>query len=177
VGDADYWKRLYQQAWDKSDRREREIIRRIHEETGNVAIPVGLGAGSTEFFSGTASSQGYERGGADLHVVETNVYLEVTGPQTASVGHDEPLWIRPDKAKNAFDHRHEHETWVVHWLEKDGTLRVIHMGDGFFANIRERVFPIVERTIRGARERYVEIPAEHDFVRPWSDLIERLRSL
>ncbi len=125
--DADYWKKLYRQAWDKSDRREREIIRRINEETGKVAIPVGLGAGSTEFLSGTAASRGYERGGADLHVAGTNVYLEVTGPQSAYVGHDAPLWVRPDKAKNAFDHPHEHETWVVHWLEKDGTLRVMDL--------------------------------------------------
>lgn len=177
VGDPDFWKKRYRPGWEASDRREREIIRRIKDEAGKVAVPVGLGAGSTEFLSGTAESQGYEKGGADLHVAETNVYLEVTGPQTDRVGHAEPLWVRPDKAKNAFDHRKDHETWVVHWLEKDGTLRVIHMDNGFFANIRNRVFPIVDRTIRGARERYVEIPANHGCVRPWSDLIERLRSL
>jgi hypothetical protein len=177
MSDPDYWKRLYQEAWEKSDQREREIIRRIKDEAGKAAVPTGLGAGSTEFLAGTAESQGYEKGGADLHVVGTNVYLEVTGPQTSSVGHDAPLWVRPDKAKNAFDHRKEHETWVVHWLEKDGTLRVIHMDDEFFANVRDRTFPIVEPRIRGAKERYIEIPASDGCVRPWSDLIERLRSL
>jgi hypothetical protein len=178
AGDENYWKRLYgSEAWEKSNRREREIMRRIKDESGKVAAPVGLGAGSTELLSGTAESWGLERGGADLHVVETDVYLEVTGPQVTSVRFEDTLWVRPDKIRNAMRHRYEHETWVIHWLERDGTLRVIHMDDQFFADVQDETFPEITMRRRGATERYVEIPAKQDCVRPWSALIDRLRSL
>jgi hypothetical protein len=174
--DADYWKRLYQQSWAMADQRERAIIERIQREAGKIAIFVGLGAGSADFLSGTAASQGFEKGGADLQVVDTNTYLEVTGPQVKSVTRDKPLWLRPDKIDNARAHP-EHDTWVVHWLERDGTLRVIHLDQEFFQSYDKKELPIVTPRIRGAVERYVEIPAQHRYVQPWAALIGYLKKL
>ena len=174
--DEDYWKRLYQQSWAVADQRERAVIERIQQETGKVATFSGLGAGSAEFLSGTAASQGFEKGGADLYVVDTNIYLEVTGPQVRSVTLDKPLWLRPDKIENARAHP-EHDTWVIHWLERDGTLRVIRLDQEFFQSYDNREFPIVTPRIRGAVERYAAIPAQHRYVQPWAALITYLKKL
>lgn len=174
--DADYWKRLYQQSWEKADQRERAIIERIGKEAGKTVTLVGLGAGSSEFLSGTAASQGYEKGGADLQVLKTNVYLEVTGPQTRSITADKPLWVRPDKIENAKEHA-DHDTWLIHWLERDGTLRVIHFDSKFFQLYERRTFPIVRPNIRGTIETYVEISAQHSVVQPWTTLIGYLKNL
>ncbi len=177
MSDEDFWKKRYQHTWERSDQRERAIIERVREESGKLAVAAGLGASSTEYLSGSAASRGYERGGADLQIADTDIYLEVTGPQTPAVPFTAPLWVRPDKIDNAREHYPEHETWVVHWLEKDGTLRVIKLDQDFFDELDQGAFPIVNPWIRGTRETFYEIPADHPCVRPWSELIERLREL
>ncbi len=135
----------------------------------------GLGAGSTGFLSGSAASQEYERGGADLFIVGTNIYLEVTGPQLRGVPLSDPQWVGPDKIESARSHFPERVTFVIHWLEKDGTLRVIRLREPFFKLVDEGVFPIIHPLIRGVRETYVAIPTTHPCVRPWSAFIQWLR--
>ncbi len=174
--DADYWKRLYQQSWDIASKREQAVIQRILQETGKIAVFVGLGAGSADFHSGTAASQGFEKGGADLQIADTNIYLEVTGPQVKSVTLDKPLWLRPDKIENAQSHE-DHDTWVVHWLERDGTLRVIHLDQQFFQSYDSNELPIVRPTIRGVTERYVEIQARHRYVKSWDVFIAYVKKI
>ncbi len=161
-----YWKERYKHTWKKSNQRERAVIRRIREEAGRLVVAAGLGAGSAEYLSGSAASRGYERGGADLRVGDTSVYLEVTGPQTTGVLRSAPLWVRPDKIENARRHYPERETWVVHWLQRGDTLRVIKLDQDFFDELDLRVFRTVTPMIRGTRERYCEIPANHPCVKP-----------
>lgn len=175
--DADFWKRRYRHAWNTASRREQVIMERIREATGRAVVPTGLGAGSTAYLPGTAQSRGYERGGADLQVVDSNVYLEVTGPQSPHVLSTAPLWLRPDKIANARAHHPAHETWLVHWLERDGTLRVIHLDDAFFGAVDQRTLRTVTPAIRGTPETYVEIPARHPLVQPWDVLVERIKHL
>lgn len=175
--DADFWKQQYQHAWEKASKREQTVKAKILNEAGKQVEFVGLGAGSTDFLSGTAASQGYQKGDADLYIVGTNIFLEVTGPQSKAVRLEDPLWIRPDKVRNARAHFPGHKTWVVHWLERDGTLRVIPLDEMFFDLLDKNVFSIVNPLIRGVRETYLAIPASHPCVKPWSALIARLKQL
>ena len=177
MNDPNFWKDQYHHTWQRASARETAIIERIKRETGRTVILCGLGAGSDQYLSGTAASYGYEKGSADLHVLGTNIYLEVTGPQSKAVPLTAPLWIRPDKLNNARIHNHEHETWIIHWLERDGTLRVIHLNGEFFEELEKGMFKTATPMIRGAREMYIEIPANSRFVKPWSTLIARLREL
>ncbi|MDQ1592882.1 MAG: hypothetical protein QOG71_3509 [Pyrinomonadaceae bacterium] len=177
MSNENFWKDQYQQSWEKANLRERRIIERIKEETGRDTLTVGLGAGSTEYLAGSAASRGLERGGADLHVSGSNIFLEVTGPQTKAVKFDAPLWIRPDKIQNARRHYPEHDTWVIHWLEKDGTLRVIQLNQEFFSALDNGEFPIVHPRIRGNIETYHEISHVHWCVKEWQYLIDHIKQL
>ncbi len=177
MSDPDFWKHQYQHAWAKASQREKTIKARIFNESGEQVEFVGLGAGSAAFLSGTAASQGYQKGDADLYVVGTNIFLEVTGPQSRSVRLEDPLWIRPDKVTNARTHFPGRETWVVHWLERDGTLRVIPLDQAFFDLIDQNAFQIVHPVIRGTRETYFAVPASHPCVKSWDTLIARLKQL
>lgn len=177
MSDPNFWKDQYSHTWQRASARETAIIERIKRETGRAVSPCGLGAGSDEYLSGTAASRGYEKGSADLQVLGTNIYLEVTGPQSKAVVLTAPLWIRPDKLQNARTHYPDHETWVIHWLERDGTLRVICLDGEFFRLLEKGAFKTATPLIRGARETYIEIPANSSFVQPWSALIARLSEL
>ena len=177
MSDPDFWKQQYQHAWAKASEREKTIKARILNESGKQVELVGLGAGSTDFLSGTAASQGYQKGDADLYVVGTNIFLEVTGPQSKVVRLEDPLWVRPDKVTSARTHLPSHETWVVHWLERDGSLRVIPLNEAFFDLLDRNVFSIVHPVIRGVRETYLAIPASHFCVKSWDALIARLKQL
>jgi hypothetical protein len=173
----DYWKNKYEHTWDPASRREKKIAELIQQKTGSEVVLTGLGAGSTEFLSGNASSHGYEKGAPDLHVVGTNIYLEVTGPLSNKVGRDAPLWIRPDKVENARKHYPEHETWLVHCLAKDFTLRVINLNSNFFNQLDKGRFKVIHPWIRGTEETYLAIPASHSYVQSWETLLEKLREI
>lgn len=173
--DDNYWKHLYKHAWEKSSDREKAISQLIEQETGRKVVRVGLGAGSTDFLPGSAKSRGHEKGGADLSIEGTNLYLEITRPQTPNVIIEDPLWIRPDKVRNARDHE-DYETWVIHILEKDGTLRVIALDEIFFRSYDRQEFGIVHPIIRGTGETYIEIPANHKCVKPMKVLLTKIRS-
>jgi hypothetical protein len=176
MADPDYWKNQYKgNSWEIASRRAAEIISLIKRTTKKNVVPVGLGEGSTEFLPGNAKNYGHEKGEADLHVSDTNIYIEITGPQTKSVTADAALWIRPDKIENAHSHYPKHETWVVHYLERDGTKRVIRLNKNFFRLVDNAEFQTVTPNIRGAQETYIEIPADHECVQPWEVLIERIK--
>ncbi|MCC5828950.1 MAG: hypothetical protein JJU36_05835 [Phycisphaeraceae bacterium] len=173
--DYDYWKKQYQDSWGKSSERETEIAAQLSQATGREIRTVGLGAGSAEFLTGSAAQQGHTKGDADLNVVGTNIYLEVTGPLVTSVVESAPLWIRPDKVQNARQKAPAQETWVVHHLPRNGLVRVVHLSGEFFAALDAGEFPIVTPRIRGVTERYHEIAAGHRCVKAYDALIERLR--
>lgn len=84
--DENYWKDRYQSTWDRSTQREAVLAEYLERKTGRQVEPCGLGAESTAYIAGSASKNGFEKGDADLHVVGTNVYIEVTGPLEGNVG-------------------------------------------------------------------------------------------
>lgn len=175
--DTDYWKRRYRGlSWETASDKEKKVAASIKDLTGKDVVPVGLGACSSEYLAGAAQSHGHELGGADLHVVGTNLYIEVTGPQQETVTERDPLWLRPDKIANAKAHP-ERETWVVHWLQRSGLLRVIRLDQDFFGLVSEGVLKILTISIRGTRETYLEIPAEASCVRHFGELLTRVRAV
>lgn len=177
MADADFWKRRYQQLWQSSSRKEALVARLIHELTGFCVREAGLGAGSTDFLSGSAESHGHDRGDADLEVLETNVWIEVTGPISKNVTADAPLWIRPDKIQNARAHMPSRKTVVVHQLALDGLLRVVSLNDYFYECLDRGEFATVRPKIRGTQETYISIDSSHRVVRPFDRLITYLESL
>jgi hypothetical protein len=173
--DFDYWKKQYQATWGKSSQREKAIAAYLSEESGKKIELVGLGAGSADFLSGSASQQGHAKGDADLIVDGTNIYLEVTGPLVPSVDERQDLWIRPDKVENAKQHSRRQETWLVHHLPKDNLIRVVPLDAEFFKALEAGDFPIVTPRIRNVQERYHAIPATHSCVKECGVLIDRLK--
>lgn len=171
---ADYWKERYRDQWERSGQRERMVAERITKETGYAIDYCGLGAGSTDFISGSAPSNGHQTGAADLQVVGTDIFIEVTGPGNAWLEEHLPLWVRPDKIRNAYLNRNVHTTYVVHCIEGPKLMRVIPLDATLFEALRLRKVAIIHPIIRGVEERYFALPAHSPFVHPWERLIEDL---
>lgn len=100
--DKNYWKEAYKEYWEISSKKEIFVKELIESKTGFKTLEVGLGAGSEDFLSGSASDYGLTKGDADLYVIVPDTYVEVTGPNI-SVKPEDTLWIRPDKVKNSFN--------------------------------------------------------------------------
>lgn len=171
--DENYWKDRYKDWWDVAADKEEKIKTIIEKECNCECEYAGLGAGSTKYLPGSAKSRGYKKGGSDLYVKDTNIYVEVTGPNVP-VGRHEPLWIRPDKIENAIENR-ENDYWVVHILPQDFFVRVIHIDGGFKKDYQNDVFELVHPVIRGTREEYVAIPAESKHVTIMEALLESIK--
>lgn len=158
--DNNYWKKAYSNMWDASSKREEFMIDWIKENTGLTAEPIGLGAGSDEFIDGSAAENGFDKGDADLHIINTNIYVEVTGPLSDKVSIYSPLWFRPDKFNNAVRNaRSGHDTFFAHHCPSRDLWRVIHIDDELIQRLFNREFKTVHPNIRGRQETYVEIPA------------------
>ena len=177
MSDDNYWKDRYKDFWGAGADKEKAVAKRVEDDTGLKVELVGFGAGSSEYLPGKASSHDHEKGSADLHVVGTNVYLEVTGPFSKFVKEAEPIWVRPDKIENAKTHASQNKTVVVHVLASNGLMRVISLNEDFLARYDQGEFPVVEPTIRGTKETYISIPANHEVVRTWSDFVGYLAGL
>ena len=161
--DDNFWKDRYKDSWDAAAEKEEKIRKIVERECKCECEYVGLGAGTTEYLPGTAKSRGYKKGGSDLHVKGTNIFIEVTGPNIERVGKDDPLWIRPDKIQNAIDHP-KNDYWVVHVLKKDFYIRSIHMTEEFKKDFQKGIIKIVHPTIRFTEETYAEVPANSKYV-------------
>ena len=161
-----YWKEKYQHTWEQSSQREKLVAEKVKLYTDHEVAMVGLGAGSTEFIDGSAADNGVDKGDADLRVAGTNIFLEVTGPLSVTDS-TKPLWVRPDKIENARASIGK-EIWIVHCC--GDRMRVTCLDDGFFKALNSGEFKTVEPTIRGVRERFVEIPAHHPSVKSWEAL-------
>lgn len=173
--DKDYWKRAYQGTWDVSSKRENTLAQWIEQLTGRKVEINGLGAGTTAFLSGSAEDNGHSKGDADLHIVGTPIYIEVTGPLTSKVPADDPLWFRPDKFENAIQKVDEgHDTFFAHHCPSENLWRVIHIDQALIKRLYIPDFKVVTPTIRGRTERYVEVPAGDPCVRPLSFLRDYL---
>ena len=177
VTDEDYWKRLYKGSWAFEAKRVAQIVERIRTATGQRVRPVGLGTGTCEFLSGRADKHGHERGAADLWVENTNVFLEVTGPQVEHVRPDAALWVRPDKVENARAHFPANDTWLVHALGMCGPIRVVRFNADFYCRLDRKQFRMIMPKLHGVLETYLEIPASDAVVRDFEILLSHLNSL
>ena len=168
--DENFWKDAYQDAWVPSSEREKRLAKYLFEVTGKKLLPVGLGAESTQYISGSARRNGYEKGDADFVVAGTNIYIEVTGPLVKSVTPSDPLWFRPDKIENAISHP-DHDVFLVHHCMSADLWRVIHVDGTFKKRYRNGEFPMITRLIRGNREQYIEIDAGDPCIEPFDTLV------
>ena len=103
--DENYWKDAYQDTWDESSKREKRLKVYLERLTGMKCEESGLGAGSSQYISGSAARNGYQKGDADFLIQGTSIYIEVTGPLVKTVQPTAPLWFRPDKLNNAIKNR------------------------------------------------------------------------
>lgn len=172
---SNFWKDRYQSSWAFSNKREKFIADKIESETGLKVQMSGFGAGTTEYLPGNAKDYGKHSGDADLQVVGTNVFVEVTGPQN-NVPAYKPLWIRPDKIISARNEYPKSDIWLAHIIgDNNGLLRVIHFDEQFFDSFDRNQFRYVEPRIRGTVERYFEISSKHKCVQNWNALINFLK--
>ena len=74
--DTNYWKNAYKKTWDQSSQRENALIEILESATGRRITSAGLGAGTTDYISGSAQENGYEKGDADLPGERSFVHLE-----------------------------------------------------------------------------------------------------
>ncbi|HEP1795359.1 TPA: topoisomerase DNA-binding C4 zinc finger domain-containing protein [Streptococcus suis] len=175
--DSDYWKKAYQNTWEVSSGRESEIAELIKKETGLEVIASGLGSETSEFISGSASQNGFEKGDPDLRIAGSNIYMEVTGPLSEKVRSSSPLWFRPDKIENAKNNLDSHDTFLLHNCPGEKLWRVIHVDKTFIESYDTGKYKTVRPRIRGNTEQYVEIPSDAECIIPFSELISYLKSI
>lgn len=158
MADSDYWKKRYNGTWDISSKRE-ESMKQFLEKRFNVKVlESGLGAGSTDYITGTAANNGFNKGDADLHIENTSVFIEVTGPLSTKVPSSAPLWFRPDKIQNAISNIATHKTILAHNCPGENLWRYIYIDSTFVNNYNNGKYKIVHPNIRGVTETYIEIP-------------------
>lgn len=171
-----YWKDAYQGTWDISSKREKQLMTYLEESTGVKCIASGLGVGSSQYISGSAERNGYQKGDADFAIYGTNIYIEVTGPLVKTVQPDAPLWFRPDKLSNAIKNS-SHDVFFAHHCMSVNLWRVIHVDEDFKERFLKNQFRVVTPIIRGHRERYVEIEANDKCVQGLDYLVMYLRKI
>ncbi|WP_152968804.1 hypothetical protein [Ardenticatena maritima] len=167
--DPNYWKKKYKGMWKIASQRE-EKVKKYLEEQGFKIEFFGLGSGTEEFLEGSADKYGYKKGEPDLWVVDTNIFIEVTGTNSPYVKKSAPLWIRPDKIESAKNDP-SRDVWLVHVLDRENLLRCIQI-----SNLPLNKFNKKVKIIRGAREVYIEISATDPVVHPIKKLVEYIRA-
>lgn len=151
-----YWKDAYQDTWEYSAAREKRLMVYLEKRTGLKCSASGLGAGSSVYISGSAATNGYQKGDADIVIDGTNIYVEVTGPLVKTVKPTAPLWFRPDKLNNAIRNS-GHDVFLAHHCMSADLWRIIHVDMEFKNRFRGNEFRIITPYIRGRQEKYVEI--------------------
>ncbi len=175
MGDANYWKNKYKEQWSKSNDKEDLLKDIISEETGVEVEFSGFGAGSTEYLRGSAADYDHTAGDADLHIKDSNIYVEVTGPMSDKVTTLAPLWFRPDKIENAIHGLYEGcDTYLAHYLPSRNLWRVIHITPWFAERYKNGKYKLVMPEIRGSKERFVEIQTNDPAVRDVSFLMKNI---
>ncbi|CDB81570.1 MULTISPECIES: hypothetical protein [Bacteroides] len=179
--DKNYWKEAYKEYWEISSKKEIFVKELIESKTGFKTLEVGLGAGSEDFLSGSASDYGLTKGDADLYVIVPDTYVEVTGPNI-SVKPEDTLWIRPDKVKNSFNKQKAgkgklHVIVHIAKIKPNGNIaiRVIMLNKTFFEACRKKEFPLIQRNIRGLQETYLELPPKHETIISFEEFIALLK--
>ncbi len=181
--DKHYWKNAYKDFWEIAASKENKIKNIIENETGFEVLEIGLGAGSSQYVTGNAIDNKLTKGDADLYVPEKDCYVEVTGPNI-KMDFDRPLWVRPDKLKNAYS-KLKNNLGKLHviihilvQLNEETAIRVIVLDETFFEHLLDRKsFSKVHPFIRGREETYYELPPEHETIISLTDFISRLKNL
>lgn len=174
--DENYWKEAYKDTWNQSSERENRLKAYIEKLTGKTLSDNGLGAGTSDYISGSAARNGYQKGDADLFVNGTNIYIEITGPLVPTVKSTAPLWFRPDKINNAVKN-YNHDVFFAHHCMAEDLWRIIHVDDEFKQRFRNYEFEVVTPVIRGRKERYVEIQVTDRCIKKLDYLIEYIKGI
>ena len=169
-----YWKDAYKNTWDQSSSRENRLKLYLEKMTGKTLSDNGLGAGSSEYITGSARKNGHQKGDADLVVNGTNIYIEITGPLVTSVKSTAPLWFRPDKINNAVKN-YNHDVFFAHHCMSEDLWRIIHVDEEFKKRFLGNEFGVVFPCIRGRKERYVEIEVTDRCIRDLDYLVEYIK--
>ena len=172
--DYDFWKPHYEDEWPAAAAKEEKIKIIIEKECKCDVDYVGLGTGTTKYLKGSAQSRGFEKGGSDLQVRGTNLFIEVTGPNTENVSEEAVLWIRPDKIQHYINHP-ENDYWVVHVLKKNFHIRTVHITNDFKEDYKKGHFAIDHPPIRGRIETYTAVPADSKYVEEIQPLFEAVK--
>lgn len=156
--DYNFWKKKYAFLWDESTPREERVKTIIEKETGCKLEYHGTGAGTTDFINGKSE----QKGSPDLHVVGTDIYIEVTGPLSDNVKKGSPLWFRPDKLNHAFKYRFDENTFFINNFKKEGIWYIIHFDDDTIAYAKQSTknktdYKKIEPIVRGTKEKYIEV--------------------
>jgi len=172
----DFWKDQYQSKWKQSSQKEKAFKDFITKKTGLILEDYGLGAGTSSYLTGNARSHDKEKGDPDFKIVNTNIFIEVTGPLKYGVGFEEDLWIRPDKIENAINHP-DHDTFIAHRCENNNGImwRIIHINDDFKARYIRGEFEDVYPYINHQREHYKAINASDGCIEDLNVLISYLK--
>lgn len=178
-----FWKEAYQDLWVISSKKEMLIKNIIETETNLKVSESGLGAGSTEFIDGSALDNNLEKGGADLYIEEINMYIEVTGPNIPMSKYA-LLWIRPDKLNNTYSKLKKDKTSkhvLVHVQDIEGKdeklIRGIILNNEFFDRAKKDGFRTVTPTIRGNKEKYIELYVNDKCLISFDSLIDYIKNL
>ena len=168
-----FWKEKYSFLWDPASKRE-EIIKKFIEQLGYKVEYYGLGAGTTNFISGSARDNDKEKGAPDLHIVGTNIFIEVTGSFGKNTKAEDPIWIRTDKLDYAHKHRFENEEFFVVNYKFADVWYVIHYNNELIEHIRatkeKTDFRTIHPFIKRCRETFVEIDSQSKYVQDLSYL-------
>lgn len=172
--DENHWKKRYGKDWAKASCRELRFKSLAEEATGCTLLFNGLGAGTTEFISGSAAKNGYEKGAPDLKVDGCNTFIEVTGPLVNSVKPNEDLWFRPDKIDHAIKAAHE-DVFLVHHCPSADLWRVIHVDVTFIDNYKRGEYPVEQHKTEKGTERFAAVSAKDEHVRPIEELYRYIK--
>lgn len=177
--DKNYWKNAYKDLWDVSSKKEAAFKKFIEAETGLILMPYGLGAESNEYIAGSAKENDNELGAPDYTVENTNIFIEITGPLSERVKPQYGLWIRPDKLEYARKHCDENDEFFALFFPSTQEWLTIHADKVFFDDMdyKRNINDYFDKnpTIRGRRERYVEISYHNPFVKGLDYLVDYLR--
>lgn len=180
--DKEFWKNKYSFLWKKSADREKCFKEFIEKETGLKLEYYGLAAGSDKLIHGSSKDNDLEKGAPDFHVLNTDIYIELTSSNSSKTKKGDPIWIRPDKLNFAKNNRFTHNEFIVNNFIHAKEWYVIHIDANLLGYAKEKSFDnedfaIVEPIIRGQKEKYIQINSNNPFVTGLDSLIDYLKNV
>ena len=175
--DYNYWKNKYKTLWSSFATREEQVKTIIENETDFKVEYFGTGAGTTRFIDGKSD----EKGSPDLHVIGTDIYIEVTGPLSDKVKEGSPLWVRPDKLNYVYKHMYDKNEFIINNFKSKAIWYVIHFDEETMSYAKKAKkegtdYTKITPTIRDAKEAYIEISPNTRYVNNLQSIIDYLKS-